>query len=187
MSIDWGTSNQHMINSLNRKNKIKIVVSRKLSDYKEILEELVDEFGYEYYPSILAWCNVIKDDSHPSLYWDLYLIKYDDKPVGICGFYTQYANTLEEMWLAYFGVIPKYRNKKIGAFAIEWMKEQAKNVGCESLKAYMDNDKKKSPLKFYQRHGFKILGTVRKYIKDNPQLDMDFFDSPKHFIIECKL
>jgi GNAT superfamily N-acetyltransferase len=167
--------------------KISITSSRRISNYKVILEELVDEFGYDYYPSILAWCNVIKDDSDPSLYWNLYLIKYNNKPVGICGFYSHYSFTVDELWLAYFGVIPKYRNKKIGGFAMEWMKRKAKKLGCQSLMAYMNHDQENSPLEFYKRHGFKKLDTVKQYLTKHPELDMSYFDNPKHFVIQCNL
>ena len=167
--------------------KISITISRRLKDYKIVLEELVDEFGYEYYPSILAWCNVIKDEAHPTLYWDLYLIRYNGKPVGICGFYSFYSYSIDELWLSYFGVIPKYRNNKIGGHAIEWMKRKAKKLGCQSLMAYMDNDQDQSPLEFYKRHGFKKVGTVKQYLDENPHLDMSFFENPKHFVIEYQI
>jgi len=167
---------------MKKNSNITIIQSRDIHDYKPILEELVEDFGYVYYYAILTWCGILGNDDHN--YWQVYLIKQKNKVIGICGLYSQSSST-KELWLGWFGIIPSHRNKNIGQLALEWMMDNAKSIGCKKLMSYVDEDGK--PLPFYYRNGFKNIGTVKKYLKSHPKLSEDDFEDMKDYVIEREL
>jgi GNAT superfamily N-acetyltransferase len=162
---------------------IELTVSRNIHDYKSILTELVDDFGYNYYPAILIWCGILDDDESDK-FWKVYIVKLDGKTVGTCGLYSLYEN-VKELWLAWFGIFPEYRNKGIGAQVLDLMKQEAYSVGCETLKSYVDKDGK--PLPFYYRNGFKLVGTVGEHLLKHPELSVNSFEDTEDFVIETDL
>ncbi len=164
---------------------LSIVQSRHIHDYKPILEGLIEDFGFTYYQAILIWCKILDDDESPYKYWQVYLIKWNGEVVGICGLYSQYENKTDELWLGWFGVIPSKRNDKIGHYALIWMKENAKAIGCKKLMSSVDENGK--PLPFYYRNGFSNIGTVKEYLSTHPELSIKSFKNENDHIIECLL
>lgn len=166
---------------------INIFQSKNIYDYKIILESLIEDFGFIYYHAILSWCGIITESEwkNKDKYWQVYLIKYDDEIVGICGLYSLYENRTDELWLGWFGIIPSKRNLKIGEYALGWMKENAKSLGCKSLKSYVDS--KGKPLNFYYRNRFKKICLVKEYLDINKELSLNEFEKEDDIIIECKL
>lgn len=164
---------------------LSLVQSRNIHDYKPILQNLIDDFGFTYYHAILIWCKILDDDEDENKYWQVYLIKWNDETVGICGLYSQYANTTDELWLGWFGIIPTKRNDKIGQHALNWMKENAKSIGCKKLMSYVDEHGK--PLPFYYRNGFTNIGTVKEYLSTHTELSIKSFENENDHIIECLL
>ncbi len=169
-----------------KNNNINIFQSKNINDYKNILEGLIEDFGFIYYHAILSWCGIIENSLWKSnKYWQVYLIKYNDDIVGICGLYSLYENRTDELWLGWFGIIPSERNLGIGEYALNWMKDNAKLLGCKKIKSYVDKDGK--PLNFYYRNGFKKICLVKEYLQLNKDLSLDEFENYDDIIIEYEL
>ena len=159
---------------------MKIFQSRNINDYKLILEGLVEDWGYIYWSAILRWCNII-DDKKDGKYWEVWVIEYENRIIGICGLWSQKENSIEELWLGWFGLIPEMRNKKIGNEIIKFMENEAKRLGTRKILSYVDKDGK--PLNFYFRNGYERVCSVREYFKQNPTaLEDDFEDKDDHII-----
>ena len=169
-----------------KKIKLSIIQSKNINDYKPILEGLVGDFGHIYYHAILTWCGIINADWYKdNKYWQVYLVKHDDNVVGICGLYSHYENSIDELWLGWFGTIPEFRNKKIGQFALEWMIENSKSIGCSKIMSYVNTDGK--PLSFYYRNGFKRICSVSEYLEIHKDLNIDEFEGMDDHVIEFKM
>lgn len=82
-----------------------------------------------------------------------YLAYNKNAPVGITGFY-YYPDYKEEMWLAWFGVIPKYRNKGYAMEILNWSISKAKNDGKKVLRLYTDAIENADAIKLYKKTGF---------------------------------
>ena len=160
--------------------KLEYIKSKNIEDYKKLIDELFADFGEHFAQSISYYCD---DDYDKSNYWQIYLVKYDDDIIGICGLYT-INDITSEMWLGWFGIIPEMRNKKIGSIIIDYLKETAKNLGDSKIKSYVDSNGK--PLNFYYRNNFKLFGTVREYAKKY-NISLDHFEDVNDFVIECDI
>jgi|WetSurMetagenome_2_1015567.scaffolds.fasta_scaffold70965_4 RimJ/RimL family protein N-acetyltransferase len=169
---------------MNLKGNLSIITSRNINNYEPILVGLKEDFELEFYEDILIWCGVIPN-TDPSKFWQVHLIKSDDEVVGICGLYSLYPYNQEELWLGWFGVVPSKRNQGIGQYALDWMKRYADLVGCKRLMSYVGEDGQ--PLQFYYRNGFKVIGTVRDYLFNHPELTIDDFGYEDYLIIECNI
>lgn len=117
-------------------------------------------------------------------FWKVWLVVYNGEPVGICGLYSLYENYTDELWLGWLGLVPKHRNKKLGNHLLNHVTEQARKAGASTIKSFVDSGGR--PLPFYYRYGFKMYGTVKKYLKNNPEL-ADQFDVLNDYVIEYKL
>jgi len=168
----------------NHKSLISFSNSRRLSDFKPLLDSLVPDMGYMYIHSILVWCEVIEEDSD-DIFWEVWLIKYKGKVVGMCGLYAQKENYTKELWLGWFGVIPEMRSMGIGEEALRFMENKAKTVGCKKIMSYVD--RKGKPLNFYYRNGFRRVSYVKQYLKNHPKMDRDCFENLDDHIIEKTL
>jgi GNAT superfamily N-acetyltransferase len=166
-------------------NNLRIIQSKNIHDYKIILESLIGDFGFIYYHTILTWCGIIGDNENDNKYWQIYLMQLNNETVGICGLYSLYENSYDELWLGWFGVIPEKRNKNIGQDTLDWMKENAKSLGCKKLMAYVDKNGK--PLSFYYRNNFKRIGTVKDYLLEHTELSSDLFESENDHVIKLDI
>lgn len=169
---------------MNLKGDLSIVRSRNIYDYKPILEELTDDFETDHYKDILEWCGVLSSTDN-SRHWNVHLIKDKEQVIGLCGLYGLYPYSTEELWLGWFGIIPSKRNQGVGQYALDWMKRYADFLGCKKLMSYVGEDG--SPLEFYYRNGFRMVGTVKEYLLMHPELTLDYFGDENYFIIECDL
>lgn len=166
--------------------EVLIYQSKKLEAYKPILEGLVDDFGYTFYHAILVWCGIIEDKIHDERFWEVYLISgLDDETIGMCGLYSLRRDSLDELWLGWFGILPEHRNRGIGEDVLGWMKRKAKRVGAKKLMSYVDS--KGKPLNFYYRNGFKNIGTVKDYLIKNPDLHIEEFEDGLDHVIEYEI
>jgi GNAT superfamily N-acetyltransferase len=164
--------------------EISISYSKNIYDFKNILEGFVDDFGFTYYHTILGWCNIL-DYPQDGCYWQVYLVKRREEIIGICGLYSNFPDYTEELWLGWFGIVPKYRNNKYGELVLDWLKITAKDLGANKILSYVDKNGK--PLNFYKRNGFKITGTVKDYLKENKNVSRDNFENLKDYIISCDI
>jgi GNAT superfamily N-acetyltransferase len=154
--------------------------SRNIHDYRPILEGLVDDFGYTYYHAILSWCKII-DLEGESEFWEVFLIHNNhDEIIGICGLYSMLPGT-EELWLGWFGILPKYRNAGVGQRAYESLEAYAICLGATSIRTYVDKAGK--PLSFYYRNGFINVGTVGEYLEANTELSKNDFENMDDFVL----
>jgi GNAT superfamily N-acetyltransferase len=160
-------------------NLVKLTRSKRIKDYKEVLEQLTDDFGYVYYHSILHWCGIIENPPAPNIFWQVYLIKYKGKTVGITGLYATKMGT-KELWLGWFGIFPAYRNKKIGAAALSQLENLAGSAGCKTILSYVEQAGKALP--FYYRNGYKRYGYAKTFIRNNPHHRHHFDNDRDHII-----
>jgi GNAT superfamily N-acetyltransferase len=164
--------------------KLEFVISKDIYEFGVVLPNLSSNFGISFYDAILMWCNVIKtppidkDD-----FWEVYLIKSNNDTVGICGLYR--LNNPKELWLGWFGIIPSYRKLGYGKKSLDFMKGKAKEIGCNKILSYVD--KNGESLEFYFKNGFKLIGTVKEYLKRHPEIDEDNFGSLEDFVIEFEI
>lgn len=163
---------------------LKFFQSKDLKLYKPVLEGLHYEFGFDYYHAILVWCNVIGYDGYDKDYfYEIFLIEYEGEIIGIVGLGEQYKNNKEELWLTWFGLIPKFRNRGFGKEALRFIEERATLLGCTHLFTYIDG----SPLKFYERNGWTVISSVEEYISANPGLPEEAFSDKNHLVITKRL
>lgn len=160
---------------------IQLYQTRNIKNYKLVLEGLVADWGHIYWDAILQWCGIIfcaKDGK----YWQVWAIKYKGKTVGICGLFAHNkSKNPKELWLGWFGLHPKFRSKKIGVYALSWMENYAKTLGCKRILSYVDKDG--GPLPFYYRNGYKRMCSVKQYLQNNTRAKKsDFEDLADHVI-----
>ncbi len=173
-------------NNENNENKLTFEQTININDYSEILKPLADDFTAIFYQTMLVWCKVIPSDNAQSdLLWELWLIKLDNKPIGVCGLYTlNGAINTKELWL---GIIPEFRNIGLGVQIMKHLYQFAENVGCERILSYVDKEGK--PLSFYKREGFDIIGTVGEYCDKHclGNIDGDDFEDKDDFVIKKEM
>lgn len=161
---------------------MKLIQSKNIKDYKEVLEGLIDDFGYTYWHSILRWCEII-DKKEETYFWQVFLIKVNDEIVGICGLYSLKEGT-EELWLGWFGILSEFRNNGLGTEILGKLEKKAKKLNCKTLFVYVDF--KGKPLNFYYRNGFRDVSRVEEFIEKN-SLTMDEFENPADFVLKKDL
>ena len=82
-------------------------------------------------------------------YW---LAKDENKFVGISGLYA-YKEYPQDAWLGWFGVLEGERGKGYATQIMEFTKQQAKQLGFESLRLYTDEQGNAKAVKLYNKLG----------------------------------
>ena len=80
-----------------------------------------------------------------------YIAYIDNKQVGITGIYNYIE---DEAWLAWFGILPKYRNKGYGKMLLEETIEIVKEQGYKIFRLYTDRVENARAIKLYEKLGF---------------------------------
>lgn len=162
------------------------IQSREITDYTILLNNLYEDFHDHFCHTILCWCELMKKGQQPeeSYLWEVWIIKQDDKTIGICGLYSIDKDSVENLWLGWFGIIPDFRFQKLGNVVIDFLKEKAKEIGATNIMSYVGSDGK--PLTFYKRNGFEVIGTVGEYIKEH-NLDLSNFEVEEDYVIKIDL
>jgi GNAT superfamily N-acetyltransferase len=186
-----------------RKQTFQLLHSRDITKYRTLLEGLVEDFDYIYWHSILSWCRIIDKPIVPNKelderFWKLWLIcrgnvehwntvELDKSIFGMCGLYSinQDIENTEELWLAWFGILKQHRNQGLGTEVLKELEKLARGFGAKVLRSYVDREGK--PLNFYKKNGFKIIGTVKKFLKKHTEMTMEDFQNDDDFIIEKML
>lgn len=84
-----------------------------------------------------------------------YLAYLDGEVVGITGLYTDPNNDFkDEMWLAWFGVLPDKQHKGYGSSILDWSMEEVKKKGKKVLRLYTDRIECANAIKLYEKAGF---------------------------------
>lgn len=166
---------------------IKLTQSENIHDFRPVLEGLTDDFGYDHYHAIMAWCGIIDPEMRgpDAAFWRVWLIKDQetDATIGLCGLYALDDST-EELWLGWFGILNEYRNKHLGEQALILMEGVAESQGCKTMWVHVS--KKGKPLTFYFRNGFQYVCRVKTFIKWYPDYK-EHFDKPMDYILKKQL
>lgn len=101
-------------------------------------------------------------------------------PMGVTGIYS-YHEYPNDAWLAWFGVLPSFRNQGYGSLIFDWTALLAKNKGYQTLRLYSDETFRE----VHQLYGKKGMTSE---IYDNPD-DKDPYepDGLKNFIFSMSL
>lgn len=163
------------------KKQIQLIESKNIYDYTNAIDGLFEDegFGYPFVETMLIWCGVMTSKPDGK-FWQVWVIKYGDKKIGVCGLFSHSKKT-NELWLGWFGIHPKFRNKKLGSQVLVWMENHAKQLGCNKILSYVD--KRGKPLPFYYKQGYKKSGTVKQYLKSNPKANRDEFEDLQDYVI----
>lgn len=98
-----------------------------------------------------------------------YYIAYDNAtPIGVTGIYS-YHEYPEDAWLAWYGILPTFRNKGYGTEVFNLTVELAKEKGYRNLRLYSE-DTFAEAHRLYFKHG------MVKEIYDN-ELDKDPYEA----------
>ena len=129
-----------------------VAVSRNFDDYAEILQGLEHELGAAFSTSIVQWCG--REPRTNALdVWEIYLIKADDKTVGITGLYRRPGEEPNMAWLGWLGVLPEHRKKGYARAALKLMERRAHQLGCEVLFVYTERNNQPAQA-LYESAGF---------------------------------
>lgn len=168
---------------------LHFIHTRNINAYGTILKPLANDFGPIFYQSVLIWCGIIPYETKDTdVFWNIWLIKDNYQPIGICGLYTlSSAKDTSQLWLGWLGIIPELRNKGLGKQVMNHLYEQAESIGCKEIFSYVD--KEGGPLNFYKREGFEILGTVKEYLQQTGlnKIDGNDFEDQDDFVIRKTL
>lgn len=103
----------------------------------------------------------------------LYLIEKNENIVGFVQYYDQQDN----YEIAYIGVLKKYQRQKNASKLLAFLIEQAKDNELDNINLEVRTKNKKA-IELYQKFGFKIATTRKKYYAngDDAYLMMKGFD-----------
>lgn len=82
-----------------------------------------------------------------------YLAYKDNEPIGLTGLYEE-PGIDDEMWLAWFGVLPKYRKLGYGTTILNLSIKEVLNKGKKVLRLYTDAVGNASAIELYKKMGF---------------------------------
>ena len=163
---------------------VELINTHNFIDFKPLMV-LKNEFGQEFIDDMKFYCREtsntnISDHAEPGSDWRVFIIKSNNKTVGVNGFYRiKDSNNPNEYWLAWFGILPEYRGTGVAKKSIEKLIEIIKleNSNFNSLMVYTEDDNIRAQ-KFYHKLEFEYLSSVDEYCeKNNIQKD-------KYFVME---
>lgn len=96
-----------------------------------------------------------------------YLAYINDELVGITGLYSYVDKWPNDAWLAWYGVLPKYRRLGIGTDILNWTISKAKELGYKTMRLYTDIKENEIATKLYKSLGF----IEEKYTVENLGFD----------------
>ena len=101
---------------------------------------------------IKKWYKIVSDGSHPNFSTLQYHIVYDkNQPIGVTGIYSL-IDKPKEMWLGWFGIVPKARRRGLGSKVTLKTMALAKTLHGKIFRLYGSSNK---AAKFYEKLGFK--------------------------------
>ena len=154
---------------------LEFTQSYKKIDYRVLTKGLKSDFGTPFKTTMDMWCDKVDDGK----FWQVWLIKNNFGTIGVCGLYGINPGT-DELWLGWLGLLPEMRNIGYGKDVMQFIYKEAKRHNCKKILSYVDHAGK--PLNFYYREGFKNIGTVADYVKNN-KVDDDTFERDDDHII----
>ncbi len=143
-----------------------LIQTRNIIDLIPFLQEL--EFGDKFSLSMLHWCGIGKR-SYPLEFWEVYIAKVEDEPMGVIGLYRQVHTPVGVVWIGWFGVRPSFRGRGLGTQMLRDLVKIAKEYKFKELWVFTDRENR-GALRFYEKFGFINLGTVEE---NNPGVTHD--------------
>lgn len=132
------------------------------------LLNILDSLDYNLFISLT---NLPYPDDHVKYY----LAYLNNKPIAITGLY-YYPDYPDDMWLAWFGVLPEYQGRGYGKEVLKWSMNKALSEGKKNLRLYTDETNMSTAVNLYKSFGF--IG--EKYIGE--ELDYDCYLYSKSLI-----
>ena len=133
-SQDWGKIYEgNITNKYNRLPKLELKPLNKDNI------KIAARFQYEIFKdsNSVGYCDYldeINNNNNIGNDWSQnYLIYYKRKPMGIIGL-LKYQKYPQDIWLNWFGVMPKYRNKGIGTAALINIIKLARQHNCKNFR-----------------------------------------------------
>lgn len=90
---------------------------------------------------------------YPDDHVKYYLAYLNGIPMGITGLY-YYPGYDDEMWLAWFGILPEYQGKGYGKKLLEWSMNKVKESNRKILRLYTDETNMQVATSLYTSMGF---------------------------------
>lgn len=114
---------------------------------------LAHEIERTIFPEYDAYNNYLDSQKINSLneYW---LLKVDDKFVGISGIYS-YKDYPEDAWLGWFGLLEEYRHLHLGSQALALFEIEARRRGHIYARLFTDRNDNDVAKRFYKARGYK--------------------------------
>lgn len=122
-----------------------IFVQRKIFDDDGLLN-ILSSLDYNLFISLT---NLPYPDDHVKYY----LAYLNNQPIAITGLY-YYPDYPDDMWLAWFGVIPEYQGLGYGKMVLTWSMEKALSEGKKNFRLYTDESTMCTAVKLYKSFGF---------------------------------
>lgn len=95
-----------------------------------------------------------------------YYIHYDgESPVGISGIYSEPIDS-DSLWLGWFGVLEKYRNRGYGSSILNAFETECKHRGMKFARLYTAVENNDSAIHFYKKRGYSLELYNGEYPKD---------------------
>ena len=82
-----------------------------------------------------------------------YLAYLNQQPIAITGLY-YYPDYPDDMWLAWFGVLPDYQGHGYGKKVLKWSMETALSKGKKNFRLYTDESNMSIAVNLYKSFGF---------------------------------
>jgi len=83
-----------------------------------------------------------------------YLVYNDNDLIGITGLYCNKELYPNDVWIAWYGVLPKYRGKGFGEQILIKTMELGKKQGYETMRLYTDANESANAINLYKKVGF---------------------------------
>ena len=121
-----------------------------------LLKEMT-EFNERFLLAMLRWCGYGRKRCIELAQWDVYVVFHLDQSIGVTGIYCEQGDPAERCWLGWFGIIPRYRRKKIGSYLFNSTCNIASEKGFSHLYIYTGGIDE-AAISFYKSIGCYQLG-----------------------------
>lgn len=103
------------------------------------------------FPSFNAYNNYMSSINDNKLL-KYYLLYNNNTCIGISGFYMTHED-IDSGWLGWFGILPEYRRKHLGTYALQMFFNECLENGCSHARLYTDLYDNYATIQFYLKNG----------------------------------
>ena len=144
--------------------------SRRIQDYELLIHHLTAELGERFPESMKNWCG-IGERPYPLDFWQVYLVSVNGELAGVTGLYRQPESPSSICWVGWFGLLPHFRGRSVGASVIAELEQVARGFGFKEMRVYTD-EINETAIMTYKRAGFTELGVFHR-TRGNKSADPD--------------